>query len=187
MARTKPQKPKKEPVEEYDSIEVKEEPLASGLPGDETISAHVAAVKKEGSASATTSRSPTPAKIKPSRSPSTSSLSRIKLQPSEVAKTEEQNGSVSPVKSEPSKPAKMGRAHSSKGPPPRIAPLFDHLPDVTTEATSSFAVITSSTYQNKYLGFTESALECDCSEEWGMCPSDLTIQMLTKDRFVGQD
>lgn len=56
---------------------------------------------------------------------------------------------------------------TSKKNPPRVAPLFDHLPDASDEANSAYSVIDSCTYQNKYLGYTEHAMECDCSEEWG--------------------
>ncbi|KAK5940855.1 histone methyltransferase set2 [Knufia obscura] len=56
---------------------------------------------------------------------------------------------------------------SSKKNPARIAPLFDDLPDATMEANSAYTVIDSCSYQNKYLGYTEHAMECDCAEEWG--------------------
>lgn len=103
--------------------------------------------------------------IKTSRSPSLASPIKPDLEsPDFKPKAEHLNGSASPINSE--MPKKSGRAAAAKA-PPRIAPLFADLPDVTAEATSSFQVITSSTYQNKYLGLTESALECDCSEEWG--------------------
>jgi [histone H3]-lysine36 N-trimethyltransferase len=109
-----------------------------------------------------TSPSP-PANIKASASPSPQNLTHdpvdVKL---EAAKPD---GGVSPVKLE--MPKKSSRAAAARA-PPRIAPSFSDYPDATAEATSSFQVITSSTYQNKYLGFTESALECDCSEEWGI-------------------
>jgi [histone H3]-lysine36 N-trimethyltransferase len=82
------------------------------------------------------------------------------------------NGSVSPVKHE--MPKKSGRGAAARA-PPRIAPSFSDYPDATADATSTFQVITSSTYQNKYLGFTESALECDCSEEWGMMSSRSSV------------
>ncbi|KAK5101357.1 histone methyltransferase set2 [Lithohypha guttulata] len=55
---------------------------------------------------------------------------------------------------------------TSKKNPPRVAPLFDHLPDARDEANSAYTVIDSCIYQNKYLGYTEHAMECDCSEEW---------------------
>ena len=169
MARKGPQVRRSESVDGDDTIEVKREASVDGNLAKEMDSAHVTTIKKAESASAASTPSASSAKQKHSRSPSASSLSRSKSQldqPDLKAKVEELNGHVSPTKSGTPK-TKMGRAASAKGPPPRIAPLFDHLPDVTSEATSSFQVIESSTYQNKYLGFTESALECDCTEEWG--------------------
>ena len=45
--------------------------------------------------------------------------------------------------------------------------LFDHLPDVTEEATSGFQLIKDCIYGSKYMGYSEhDALDCDCSEEW---------------------
>ena len=62
---------------------------------------------------------------------------------------------------------KSNRGSKGKN-PPRVAPLFDHLPEATEDANKSYTVIDSCIYQNKYLGFTEHAMECDCQEEWGM-------------------
>jgi hypothetical protein len=48
--------------------------------------------------------------------------------------------------------------------------LFDHLPDVTEEATSGFQIIKDCIYGSKYMGYSEhDALDCDCSEEWSEC------------------
>lgn len=122
-------------------------------------------VKKEESESPANSPLLDASQIKSRRSSSASSQKKPVLDEIDIKpKAEHQNGSISPVKAEMPK-AKSGRSAASKA-PPRVAPLFTDLPDVTDEATSSFQVIDSSTYQNKYLGLTESALECDCSEEW---------------------
>ncbi|RMZ81208.1 hypothetical protein DV737_g2625, partial [Chaetothyriales sp. CBS 132003] len=161
--------PKSEPAAEDGSTELKREVSVDKRLADELSAAHVTvAGPTENSASANNSPSSMPANLKASPSPSasSSSLSRIKLQADESAKSEQANGGASPVKAERSKQAKMSRAQSAKAPPPRIAPLLGHLPDASSEATSSFTVIDISTYQNKYLGYTETALECDCSEEW---------------------
>jgi [histone H3]-lysine36 N-trimethyltransferase len=169
MARTKPATSRTQSVDDGDTIEVKRESSVDATLAQEMDSAHFTKLKREASTSTSRSSSVKSAPLKSSRSPSVSSLSRSKPTLDEIEvkpKSEELNGHVSPVKPETTK-AKMGRSTSSKGPPPRIAPLFDHLPDVITEATSAFQVIETSTYQNKYLGLTESALECDCSEEWG--------------------
>ncbi|KAK3719720.1 histone methyltransferase set2 [Vermiconidia calcicola] len=48
----------------------------------------------------------------------------------------------------------------------RPPPLFLDYEDKTAEATSTFSVLTECTYANKHLGTTDSALECDCGEEW---------------------
>ena len=70
------------------------------------------------------------------------------------------------VKQEPGQPPKLARSTSQKV-ITRSAPLFDHYPDKTEEATNVFQVITQCTYSAKYLGSTEHAMECDCTEEWG--------------------
>jgi [histone H3]-lysine36 N-trimethyltransferase len=165
MSRPRSNKLKTESVEDESTIKVEREGSVNGSPMEGSDHASSNNVKKEDPAGGIELPSSAASKLKSSRSPSTSSLARIKLHADEPAKAEVE-GSVSPVKSETKTP-KMGRSQSSKGPPPRVAPLFDHLPDVTSEATSSFTVIDASSYQNKYLGYTESALECDCSEEWG--------------------
>lgn len=169
MARQKPVTSRTHSVDDGDTIEVKREPSVDATLAQEMDSTHVTKLKKDGSTSASRSPSLNSPRFKSSRSPSLSSLERSKsaLDDLEVKlKPEGANGHVSPVKVESTK-QKATRSASSRAPPPRIAPIFDHLPDVTAEAKSTFQVIDSSTYQNKYLGFTESALECDCSEEWG--------------------
>lgn len=71
------------------------------------------------------------------------------------------------VKLEPGKAPKLARTSSKKimSKPP---PLFTHLPDASDEASKAFDLIPNCTYANKYLGTTDHALECDCTEEWGM-------------------
>lgn len=171
---------------------------------DEETTAHV---KREGSAAdeladdlspsgATTIKQETPAspsqrttlptvRTKVSRSSSTSTTSsKQALAPDkDVSSAKKSNGHTSPVKPEPeeptkpTKPTKTSRAAASKL-PPRIAPLLDHLPDVYDEATSTFAVLDACTYQNKYLGFSDHALDCDCSEEWGQFPCSVCAELL---------
>lgn len=161
------------------AVEVKNEESGDDEPVEELKSGRVAEIKGEGSISPSASPSLNPVRRKTSRSSSSSTSSSNRPLAAErdrvTAKKEvhEANGhnstSTSPVKlepKEPSKPAKASRGAASKL-PPRVAPLFDHLPDATKEATSSFTVIDFCTYQNKYLGFSEHALDCDCGEEWG--------------------
>lgn len=171
--------PKQELADEETLIEVKAEVSVDDELADELSNARVAAIKQETSASPSDCPSPSATKIKSSRSSSasTSSSSRplaadrdgltAKIEPTEA--NGHHSTSTSPVKTEPkevSKPAKAPRTTASKL-PPRVAPLLDHLPDATKEATSTFTVIDACTYQNKYLGFSDHALDCDCSEEWG--------------------
>ncbi|KAK3357121.1 histone-lysine N-methyltransferase, H3 lysine-36 specific [Lasiosphaeria hispida] len=63
-------------------------------------------------------------------------------------------------------PPKLSRKASQKvvrNPPP----LFDHLPDVTGEACTTFQVIGDCLYGAKGMGGSEhDALDCDCTEEW---------------------
>ncbi|PGG95870.1 hypothetical protein AJ79_09829 [Helicocarpus griseus UAMH5409] len=100
-------------------------------------------------------------------------------------------GSIT-VKLEPGQPPKLARTSSQKV-VPRAAPLFNHLPDSTEEATSTFQLMDSCTYASKYMGYTEHAMECDCTEEWdsvvgknGACGEDSDcINRATKMECVG--
>lgn len=70
------------------------------------------------------------------------------------------------VKIEPGQAPKLSRTSSKKimSKPPQ---LFLDLPDATSDASNTFEPIADCHYANKYLGTTDHALECDCSEEWG--------------------
>lgn len=70
------------------------------------------------------------------------------------------------LKQEPGKPPRLARATSHKV-ERRPPPMFSDYKDSTSDATSTFQVITECSYANKYLGTTDPALECDCAEEWG--------------------
>lgn len=70
------------------------------------------------------------------------------------------------LKMEPGKVPKLSRAASRKV-PPRPPTLYLDLPDATAAAKETFTVLSECTYANKTIGTTDSALECDCSEEWG--------------------
>ncbi|KAL4883073.1 hypothetical protein BJY04DRAFT_226832 [Aspergillus karnatakaensis] len=91
--------------------------------------------------------------------------------------TEKVGGGIS-VKLEPGQPPKLARSSSQKV-VPRPPQLFLHLPDSTKEAQKSFEVIDYCQYANKYMGYTEHAMECDCAEEWD--PSSST------NRACGED
>ncbi|KAL3431146.1 hypothetical protein BDV09DRAFT_176919 [Aspergillus tetrazonus] len=78
--------------------------------------------------------------------------------------TEKVGGGIS-VKMEPGQPPKLARSSSQKV-VPRPPQLFLDLPDSTEEAQKTFEVIETCQYANKYMGYTEHAMECDCAEEW---------------------
>lgn len=70
------------------------------------------------------------------------------------------------VKQEPGQPPKLARSSSAKI-APRPPQLYSHLPDSTADALATFEQIDTCWYANKYMGYTEHAMECDCAEEWG--------------------
>ena len=149
-----------------DTIELKRETSTDNDLAQSMSSTRVATVKDE-----PLSRSSTPlsasAKLKTNAS-SSASTPRAKLEHEDsVAKMEDDstNGHESPDVEQAVRPKKGVR--TSKKNPARVAPLFDDLPDATDKANSTYTVIDSCTYQNKYLGYTEHAMECDCAEEWG--------------------
>ncbi|KAI9776955.1 MAG: histone methyltransferase set2 [Candelina submexicana] len=99
-----------------------------------------------------------------SQSPSKLS-SNIQLPKMEVSEQEEVVGGDITVIVEPGQAPKLSRTASKKvftGP----ATLFNHYADSTSEATSTFELLRDCHYMSKYLGSTEPAMECDCSEEW---------------------
>jgi histone-lysine N-methyltransferase SETD2 len=85
---------------------------------------------------------------------------------SAVKSDEEEVGGDITLKQEPGKPPKLSRSTSHKI-EKRAPQMYHEYEDKTAEATSTFEVLPECTYANKYLGTTEHALECDCSEEWG--------------------
>ncbi|KAF7596277.1 histone methyltransferase set2 [Aspergillus hancockii] len=92
------------------------------------------------------------------------------------------------VKQEPGQPPKLTRSSSQKivARPPQ---LVSHLLDSTVEAKSTFELMDACTYANKYMGYTEHAMECDCAEEWAKnlaCGEDSDcINRATKIECVG--
>ena len=150
-----------------DTIEVKCEPSEDGHRGGEFSSTRAGRIKDESLSSTTDSASLVQPKAKMSRS---SSSSTVKSRATSASTVEKKDGGDrvddSVAKMETLPPPKLGRSGSQKA-IPRSAPLFDHLEDATTEATRSFLVLDACTYANKCLGYTEHAMECDCTEEWG--------------------
>lgn len=111
---------------------------------------------------ASSSSSSSPADEFKSRSPS---CPPVKAEPEEDS-TEQKIGGEITVKLEPGKPPKLSRTASRKvvSRPPS---LFNHLPDSSEEACKTFEVIEDCVYSNKYIGYTEHSMDCDCVEEWG--------------------
>lgn len=116
--------------------------------------------KEEVNGHVSLTKSSTPS-LKPSKSRSRSAAAAVKDEP-----TEEKVGGEITVKQEPGQPPKLARSASQKM-APRVAPVFTDFPDKTEEATSTFQVMEACTYANKYMGYTEHAMDCDCVEEWG--------------------
>lgn len=148
-----------------ETIQVKHETLIDKDLSDEPSPPKMTMIKDEIPSRTNTPLSTT-VRLKESHS-SSASTPRAKSENEEVIlKTESKttNGRNSPDMDV--MPSKKSARASKKG-VPRVAPLFDDLPDATDEANSSYQVIDSCSYQNKYLGYTEHAMECDCSEEWG--------------------
>lgn len=84
----------------------------------------------------------------------------------EDGEPEEKVGGEITVKLEPGQPPKLARTSSQKI-SPRPVQLYNDYPDKTQEAKESFQLMEECTYANKYMGYTEHAMECDCAEEWG--------------------
>lgn len=150
---------------DIDTVEVKRETSTDNDLAAEMSSTRVSAVKDEPLSRSTTPLSTT-AKVKTQQS-SSAATPRLNSETTDIAIRAENaptNGhdsaGMEPVQSKKS-------VRRSKKPPARVAPLFNDLPDATEEANSGYQVIESCIYQNKYLGYTEHAMDCDCTEEWG--------------------
>lgn len=159
---------KQEDVESLGRMHLKEEADDDDMDMDTIAVAE--SVKQERSAptSGAVTGSATPTNIKrQSRSP----VKANGMTQSPAVKFEQQEtvGGDVTLKLEPGKPPKLARTTSHKV-EKRPPALFSDYEDKTKEATSVFNILTECTYANKYLGTTESALECDCAEEWGKSP-----------------
>ena len=166
MATESSPSPKTESVN-GDTIEVKPGPSEDIHQDGEFSYTHAHLIKDELLGSATNSPSLLPQQVKTSRSSSSSTVKSRATSTSSVDKKQVVDGTdETPVKMEPLHSSKPSRSASQKA-IPRSAPLFDYLEDATMDAKRSFAVLDSCTYANKFLGYTEHAMECDCNEEWG--------------------
>lgn len=94
------------------------------------------------------------------------SKSPVKKEDDDAIGQDEKVGGDITVRLEPGQPPKLARSTSQKV-VPRPPQLFLDLPDSTKEARSTFEVMETCTYANKYMGYTEHAMDCDCAEEWG--------------------
>ena len=150
-----------------EELAIKDESRADLDVKEELSESRISSVKDEVASS--NSNSPTLSATRIKSSPSSSESTPVPKMVTDSVKMESSqthvNGHAS-VKAEPPTPANETRSTSRKG-VARVAPLFDHLPDATLEAQSAYQTLDACTYANKYLGFTEHAMECDCSEEWG--------------------
>ncbi|CAG8036179.1 unnamed protein product [Penicillium salamii] len=99
-------------------------------------------LKNGDSHSSGTSRSPLPKKEEPSPTPDADAMKDPEIKQERP---------------------KLSRSSSNVSRPP---PLYTHLPDSTQDALATFEQIPRCVYANKYMGFTELAMECDCAEEW---------------------
>ncbi|SMR48068.1 unnamed protein product [Zymoseptoria tritici ST99CH_1A5] len=126
-----------------------------------------ASVKEEETsvpASVLSSRTGTPANYSKRASRSGSKLQSAADSPAVKSDEEEIVGGEIVVKAEP-RGLKLSRSTSHKI-EKRAPQMYHEYEDKTKEATSTFELLSECTYANKYLGTTEHALECDCSEEW---------------------
>lgn len=113
-----------------------------------------------------------PPRLKSSHSKSRSPMSRHDSEASSPADStkEEFVGGEIVLKMEPGpggRALKLSRSATQKV-VSRPPPLYLDLPDSTAAAKETFVVLPECTYSNKSIGTTDPALECDCSEEWGM-------------------
>jgi [histone H3]-lysine36 N-trimethyltransferase len=125
-------------------------------------------VKDELAISTSDSPSFLPSKIKSSRSSSSASIKSRATSASSIEKRDikESSSAEASLSTEPTKFSKLVRAAPQKLVAGTV-PLVDDLPDATMDAKRTFALMESCTYSNKFLGYTEHAMECDCPEEWG--------------------
>jgi len=159
----------------HDNADSQDSEATSTKMDSPAVNGHGHASLKDNGQPARSSRSPLPAVKKetstdlntpitsPGRTPSPDS-DAIKDDPE--MKRERVGGDIV-VKQEPGQPPKLSRSSSQKiaARPPQ---LFSHLPDSTADALATFEQIDTCWYANKYMGYTEHAMECDCAEEWGM-------------------
>lgn len=104
------------------------------------------------------------------KAPSPSSQHEKSRSPSPI-KGEKQESPVDGDAGDLQKPKLLRAVSSNKASKEKKPPaLFDHLPDSTAAATSTFTVIDACIYSNKYIGDSGQdgeVMSCECKEEWG--------------------
>ncbi|KAL9084370.1 MAG: hypothetical protein Q9159_005278, partial [Coniocarpon cinnabarinum] len=85
--------------------------------------------------------------------------------PTPKIEDEDKVGGDITVKIEPGQAPKLARSNSKKI-PSRPAPKFFDQQDAASEAKKGYESLDKCSYANKFLGLTDPALECDCTEEW---------------------
>lgn len=102
---------------------------------------------------------------------SSSSSQHGKSRSPSPTKGEKQESSVDEDTEDLQKPKLLRTGSSNKVSKEKKPPaLFDHLPDSTAVATSTFTVIDACIYSNKYIGDSGQdgeVMSCECREEWG--------------------
>ncbi|KAJ9264048.1 hypothetical protein DTO195F2_2575 [Paecilomyces variotii] len=160
----------------HDHTDVKPESVAAAVTDikleDSADSPDVSGGSRDESAS---KGSESPAGSKPAATAATNGVSSSSVKPRSAPRSpvkkdgddsevEEKVGGDITVKMEPGQPPKLSRSASQKfSRPPQ---LLNHLPDSTAEAQATFQMMEECTYANKYMGYTEHAMDCDCAEEW---------------------
>lgn len=118
----------------------------------------------------------------PTKSSTQSSISSEKPSQSPDAMKgvhEESFGGEVVVKMESCLPTKLVRTSSQKT-IARSPPLFHSYEDKTEESKDHFQIIPACVYSSKYIGSTEHAMECDCTEEWGK-----TVELFVLTTYLG--
>lgn len=86
-------------------------------------------------------------------------------------KSEKKESSVEGDSGDSQKPKLLRAGSSNKMSKEKKPPaLFDHLPDSTADAISTFSVIDACIYSNKWIGDSGQdgeVMSCECKEEWG--------------------
>ena len=111
--------------------------------------------------------------IPPVKSESATPMEDIKGErsASEAQSSKEEDEEREEKKDKAEQPEEQKSKRRGNKKPPRMAPLFDSLPDKTEEATKSFTILKDCTYTPKWLGESgqeDDAMACECPSQFGM-------------------